>query len=156
MSPHLYESKNTLVFFRLFPGYIHNPALTLNYIINSLTSKVSSQCPFWTKISLYKHRKACIDTLSHPFKTVIKSTGIIIVYLPTTSGRINQGIHDGGSEYRSNTVILFQKYYNLFTDQWALDLKRHERGRDRKYGAEQIWHPSCPLPVIVSHWHHRK
>lgn len=54
---------------------------------------------------------------------------VVFIYLERL-GRINQGIHDVGSEYRSNTVLLFQCCYNLFTVQQALKLKRHERKRE--------------------------
>lgn len=98
------------------------------------------------------------NTHTHPFKCLNKSMYTIVVYASTESGRINSGIHGVGSEYRSNTVVLFQCCYSLFTDRAALKLERHERerGRDRKRGTNRydilpvLFLRLCPADIIGS------
>lgn len=61
-----------------------------------------------------------------------------------------------GSDQRSHTVKLFQCLLNVFTDQTALKLKTHERGRDRKRGMNRydilpvLFLRLCPTDIIGS------
>lgn len=92
------------------------------------------------------------------FKGSDQKLNTVFIYSCIESGKIHQENH-AGSENRSETVVLFQRRYNLlFTEQAALKLKTlgRERGSNRKQATDRydilpvLFLQLCPTDITGS------